>query len=178
MLCDRCHKNEATVHIVQIVNGNKKEENLCQHCAAQEESLNWNHHSMFGRMGSMFGSMFGDSLFRDIWSEPGTLSGSQACGSCGTTLDTFREKGKLGCPECYSALRDSLRPFYKNSQEGTTHIGKKPGDDAGKTAPADNPQMAAFQKKLDALIAEEKYEEAAKVRDEMKKLEGEHHDNG
>lgn len=178
MLCDRCHKNEATVHLVQIVNGNKKEEHLCQHCAAQEEGLNWNHRAMFGRMGSVFGSMFGDSLFRDIWSEPGFLRSSDACKSCGTTIDTFRQDGKLGCPDCYSAFRDSLRPFFKNSQEGTSHIGKKPGEPAGKVSPADDPKMAELKTKLDALVAEEKYEEAAKVRDEMKKIEGEHHDNG
>ena len=33
MICERCHKNEATVHTVQIINGEKIEHYYCQNCA-------------------------------------------------------------------------------------------------------------------------------------------------
>lgn len=32
MLCDNCHKNEATIHLYASVNGQRKEINLCQDC--------------------------------------------------------------------------------------------------------------------------------------------------
>jgi ATP-dependent Clp protease ATP-binding subunit ClpE len=32
MLCDNCHKNEATIHLYTSVNGQRKEINLCQDC--------------------------------------------------------------------------------------------------------------------------------------------------
>lgn len=33
MICERCHKNEASVHTVQIINGEKIEHYYCQNCA-------------------------------------------------------------------------------------------------------------------------------------------------
>ncbi len=36
MLCDRCRKNEASVHVTQIVNGIKYEQNLCGECAGMQ----------------------------------------------------------------------------------------------------------------------------------------------
>lgn len=36
MLCDNCKRREATVHITQIINGAKEEQNLCMHCAREK----------------------------------------------------------------------------------------------------------------------------------------------
>lgn len=36
MLCERCHAHPATVHMVQVVNGHRKEEHLCSECAEKE----------------------------------------------------------------------------------------------------------------------------------------------
>lgn len=36
MLCDRCRKSEANVHVIRIVNGVRYEQNLCAECAAEE----------------------------------------------------------------------------------------------------------------------------------------------
>lgn len=38
MLCDKCRKNEANVHVTQIINGVKYEQNLCAQCAARQAS--------------------------------------------------------------------------------------------------------------------------------------------
>ena len=35
MLCERCHKNEAAVHTVQVVNGEKSEHYYCESCARE-----------------------------------------------------------------------------------------------------------------------------------------------
>ena len=35
MLCDHCHKNEATIHMTNIVNNQKTEQHLCGTCATQ-----------------------------------------------------------------------------------------------------------------------------------------------
>ena len=40
MLCDKCGKREATVHMMQNINGQVSEINLCSECARQAES-NW-----------------------------------------------------------------------------------------------------------------------------------------
>lgn len=174
MLCEHCHKNEATVHYTEIINGRRTEEHLCQACAAKEHRMEG-----FGGFGmnGFGGSLFGSSLFRNLWSDPLSEVKSIACPECRTTLDTFRKEGKLGCPDCYETFRDSLRPFFKKSQEGTSHVGKTPTDEVKKEEAPESEEVKALKAKLAELIKEEKYEEAAKVRDELKKAEGEKHDN-
>ena len=36
MLCQNCHKNEATIHVQQIVNGKIQVFHLCAECAAEK----------------------------------------------------------------------------------------------------------------------------------------------
>ena len=33
MLCDKCKKNEAKIYYTEIINGEKKEQHLCEDCA-------------------------------------------------------------------------------------------------------------------------------------------------
>ena len=39
MLCERCHKNEAAVHTVQVINGEKTEHYYCEACAKETEKM-------------------------------------------------------------------------------------------------------------------------------------------
>ena len=36
MICDHCHKNEATIHMTNIVNNQKTEQHLCGTCASRD----------------------------------------------------------------------------------------------------------------------------------------------
>ena len=40
MLCDICHRNEALIHIKEIIGSEKKELNLCEECAARQQQAN------------------------------------------------------------------------------------------------------------------------------------------
>jgi len=46
MICERCHKKEATVHITEVLNGNRTEKHLCQDCAAQEKGMHFQQDSV------------------------------------------------------------------------------------------------------------------------------------
>ena len=35
MLCERCKKNNANVHITKVINGEKQELNVCNKCASE-----------------------------------------------------------------------------------------------------------------------------------------------
>ena len=39
MLCDRCQKKEAKILYTEIINGTKKEQHLCEECAADYTSF-------------------------------------------------------------------------------------------------------------------------------------------
>lgn len=168
MLCERCHKKEATVHYVQIVNGQKTESHLCAACAGRENLMT--RAGTFRGMENFMGSVFEDPFFRSVWDHPFERSGRLSCPECGMTLDTFREKGELGCPDCYEAFREQLRPLFEKTQEGTAHRGKNPADKEKPQDSGEPPELKALKEKLNALVTEEKYEEAARVRDQIRDL--------
>ncbi|MDD5748628.1 MAG: UvrB/UvrC motif-containing protein [Actinomycetota bacterium] len=92
------------------------------------------------------------------------------CESCGTSWSDFKKIGFLGCGSCYEAFGDSLLKVIREFQESEEHIGK---------APAKLPEKARLrrkllelEKRLERQIAEEHYEAAASVRDQIREIEG------
>ena len=57
MLCDDCKKNSACVHLTQIMNGEKVDKQLCEHCAQKYGELvftNSNNFSVNDFLHSLF----------------------------------------------------------------------------------------------------------------------------
>ncbi len=115
------------------------------------------------------------------------------CPSCTLELAQFRSTGLLGCPDCYCVFQSVLAPLIERSHEGATHhTGKTPRllsspRHAGSTPHADvslrDEQLAAAiraerLKRIDTLrlqladaVAAEQYERAARLRDEVARVE-------
>ena len=53
MLCQRCKKNPATVHLTDIVNNEKHETHLCDQCA-QEENITIKSHTPINELLASF----------------------------------------------------------------------------------------------------------------------------
>ena len=162
MLCDKCGKNNATTHIKQIINGVVTERDLCPSCAAKEGFGKLSH----GGLAEMLSSMFGDSLIGKQESQV------TRCGCCGSSFADIAESGKCGCPECYNTFNSELLPYLKRVHGSIQHIGKIPNR-APLTVAVDTETAEGLRSKLNQLIREEKYEEAAIIRDKIKRLEGE-----
>lgn len=165
MICERCGKNNATTHIRSVVNGVVTEKNLCGYCAAKEGYTNMSHNNL----AEMLASMFGDVL------ESGSPAISKRCPVCGASFSDIAESGKVGCAECYKTFYDELLPYLKRVHGSTKHTGKAPNS----TLPAVKPKtdtVDGLRMKLNRLISEENFEEAAVVRDKIKKLEAEKHE--
>ena len=183
MLCQNCGKNEANIRYTQIINGIKKEIALCTECASKlglervDFPLDFNN-------------FLGD-LFSDLASSPeeGLLSGvSKAdykCKKCGMTFNEFINTGRFGCEECYETFKAPLDSFLKNIHGTSRHIGRGPNGIAPKlevsnltktkekeelkeVKPVD--KKAKLEQDLQKAIADERYEDAAKIRDELKEM--------
>mgnify|MGYP002659050383 CR=1 FL=1 len=76
----------------------------------------------------------------------------------------------LGCPGCYEAFREKLRPSFQHMQGAHRYEGDEPKKAEVKE---ESPALTAQRTKLSQLVADENYEEAAKVRYEIHKLEEE-----
>lgn len=166
MKCDVCKQREATAHVKTVRNGVLKEQNLCPHCA---------HEMGFATIQSGFdisdflGSLFGGDAQR---------TEKKICEKCGTDFAQISRSGKIGCAQCYKTFRQELVPMIQRIHGTTQHKGKSPGRYAlritkkAETEMIPSDQFLLEQKKqqLQKAIAEQKFEKAAELRDEIKEL--------
>lgn len=162
MLCENCGKNNATAHIKTVVNGVVSEKHLCGYCASKEGYGNFNNNNLTG----LLASMLGDAL--SLNSDTATVR----CDCCKSSFSDIASSGKVGCPQCYKTFYNELLPYLKRVHGSTMHSGKIPNRASFAEAKSED-TVEDLRLKLNRLVREEKYEEAAVVRDEIRKIEGE-----
>lgn len=162
MLCQKCGKNVATTHIKTVINGKVTEQSLCGYCAAKSGYSAFSNSSITGLLSSMLGQTI----------ESQSTEFENKCSCCGSTFASIAETGKVGCAECYITFEKELLPYLKRIHGSVNHTGKTPGSkELVVTEVKDT--VSELKTKLAQLVAAENYEEAAIVRDEIKRLEGE-----
>lgn len=188
------------MHELTVHNRKRQERHLCEACAkAQGMAAGGAHVPPGGIPITHLLNEFITSQIQGAAAPAPAKVPVGVCRSCGLTLNHFRQTGLLGCPDCYAAFESQLAPLLQKAHEGASqHTGKRPArlrdtesatpapprtDSAraakaspaapGPAIPAPDPTLVAatLRKKLAAAIAEERYEEAAKLRDELLKLQ-------
>ncbi|HEY3600801.1 MAG TPA: UvrB/UvrC motif-containing protein [Chthoniobacterales bacterium] len=96
---------------------------------------------------------------------------SQKCPVCGFTQADFKKTGRLGCSACYQTFGEGLDSLLKAMHKGTEHVGKLPERAARQMQLSD--KMRVLNDSLRKAVAEENYETAASLRDQIKRLEHE-----
>lgn len=186
MKCSNCKQNEANIKFLQIINGEKTELFLCQNCAEEMniENFNINIPMDFSSFVSEFFDSFGEQDFITALTE----NNYQKCNNCGLSYDEFIKTGKLGCIDCYDVFKDRIDLITKNVQGSLEHRGKRLSNNNNNNNNQSNSnklenfygednnlnkneQLENLKLKLKKAIREEKYEEAAVIRDEIKKLQ-------
>lgn len=181
MLCDKCKKNEAKVYYTEIINGEKKEQHLCEECALEYTSFSMGS-GMFNQemtLGSLLSSILGN------YSSSGSLHGTEqtekepSCKKCGMTYSEFLKEGRFGCAECYESFRKALEKSLRNIQGSDTHTGKRPKGFETKTEKLvkELPEIDKLSIKLQDAIEKEEFEEAARIRDRIRQLKKEEMNN-
>jgi protein arginine kinase activator len=172
MNCEKCKRRDATVHLTEIIKSNKTEIHLCEKCA-REIGLNSRFSNYSLSVPDMLSFLEPDEI-RDV-------ANADVCGSCGTSFIDYKKTGKLGCPECYLNLRQALLPVISGYHDGIKHIGKAPENYIGTRTPVKtriesqagagaSETLTDLKKKMDAAVQEEKYEEAADLRDRIRRM--------
>ncbi|MFA6104137.1 MAG: UvrB/UvrC motif-containing protein [Victivallaceae bacterium] len=176
MLCDACKKNDATIHIQEIISGQKKTIHLCGECAAKKSGDNPAMEIGGFNIAEMLYNLT-EKLnipgFQQALQQGGAAPAPEkalVCPACGWTTEGLRNSGRLGCPECYNTFRDILEGALENMHRGKLHVGKKPGSDSSDESPRLMLELMNYQKELEELVQREEYEKAAKVRDTINEL--------
>lgn len=177
MKCDVC-ENEASVFLTQIINGQMTTVNLCETCS---KAKGVTEETGFG--------------LAEAFLTPSQRADTEAmevvCDACGFTASQLKKIGRMGCPECYVAFREGLDGLLRNMHKGTRHVGKRPNrkdvvapqllprqrsavvQEPLRPAPALTPPLdiAKLRADLDLAVSEERYEDAARLKTEIERLQ-------
>ena len=189
MLCENCGKCEANVRYTQIINGNKKEMNLCEECS-EKLGIGNIEFKMPINFSSFLGDFFDDFEANSFLPEFNPIK-TLHCDSCGMTFEEFMNTGKFGCSNCYDTFESKIDPILKSIHGANRHVGRlgeiastsklenkttnkneniqTAKEEANKNNKEQN-EIDKLKVELQKAIKEERYEDAAKLRDTIKKL--------
>ncbi|MBM7573121.1 UvrB/UvrC motif-containing protein [Aquibacillus albus] len=175
MDCQECQERPATLHFTKVVNGNKTEIHVCEQCAKEKGYVSYDEeaYSLHDLLSGLFN--FNSSSINK--NSEFVQSQVLTCDNCSMTYQDFTRVGKFGCAECYHAFSEHLNPIFRRVHSGnTTHDGKIPkriGSDLSLKR-----TLSDYKEKLQNLIKNEEFEQAAKVRDQIKEIERELYKGG
>jgi protein arginine kinase activator len=140
------------------VEGEARERHLCDGCAEQEGL-------------TLKQSMPMASLLEQFVKSTQNLKVENiarlSCPECGMTFGEFRQHGLLGCPNDYEVFESFLRPLNERAHDGAGHhAGRTPG--AARAGTPETVKLAQLRRELDEAVAQEKYETAARIRDQIR----------
>jgi protein arginine kinase activator len=156
MLCQACEKKPATVHFTEIKGADKTALHLCEDCAGQK--------------GLTHGTLVPPLLATLVEGMQAAARGPEMkCPKCGISFEEFRAKGRLGCPHDYEAFASELEPLVEKIHGAKRHAGRVPEGAPAPTGRRD--RLVSLRRELAQAVRDEKYEDAARLRDEIRQAE-------
>ena len=159
MICDVCKTNESTVFLTQIVEGKMQKVNLCDSCA---KAKGVDDPTGFALADLLLGLGAAQEIERGSGS-------AQRCVVCGFSQADFKKTGRLGCAQCYETFGEGLNSLLKAMHKGTHHTGKVPAR-VVRHIEREN-ALKTLQRDLQKAVADENYESAAQIRDQLRQIE-------
>ena len=152
MKCERCPK-PVSYHITEVLGPEQCEmHHLCEECAKKY----------------LAEPTGGAKVSTEATDDPAEL-GAKQCEACGLKFVEFRNSGRLGCSHDYDSFKEELLPLLENIHGDVRHAGKSPRRQP-KTKAAQQ-ELAGLRRKLQTAVTKEAYEEAARLRDQIRRLE-------
>ena len=169
MLCDNCGKNEANIRLTQIINGKKTEMMICEQCGEKMGIAGINF-----EMPIDISNFLGDLVSENDEFIPfNTIKREIKCDSCNMSYQEFLDNGKFGCEKCYTSFGNKVNTLLKRIQGTDKYLGRKANHNENNEVLEikTNNKIEQLQKELKQAIKEERYEDAARIRDEIKRSE-------
>ena len=157
MLCDVCKEKAANVFFTQIINGQVQKVNLCEECSKQKGITDPTGFALAELLLGMGAEA----------QAPAAKSTELTCEQCGFTQSDFKRVGRLGCAHCYGVFHDEIAGLLKNIHKGTRHTGRVPARIAATLVGS---RVESLRRDLAKAIDDEKFEDAARLRDEINRL--------
>jgi len=166
MKCQHCEK-QAVFHITELTGEKPVEFHLCEVHAKlylmQPEQAAAQAPTLAGVLAQQLGGV------SQTAEELANLD-KRACPFCGITFFEFRSQGRLGCPHDYVFFEQELEPLISNIHGSSQHTGKRPK--RGERGTDRQTELIRLRRELKDAIKGEEYEQASKIRDQIRGIEG------
>jgi protein arginine kinase activator len=173
MICQECNERPATLHFTKVVNGEKTEVHLCEQCAQDKgDKFMFDSSPGFSVNNLLAGLLNISPALKQAKTSEIPQQEILQCEKCNMTFQQFINVGRFGCSHCYETFQSQLDPILKRVHSGNVeHHGKVPERMGG--AIHLKKRILKLRTDLQALIENEEFEQAAKIRDEIRSLEKE-----
>ena len=167
MLCEECGERQAEVLVTTVVGGESVTRHLCRECLKKYQA---------GDLQAVLAAVL--ALMTQKEKQPeitcptcGSIvpPDRDTCPHCGMAFSEFEKSGMLGCAECYQAFRAQLTPLITKVQGRAQHAGRRPRLSAEEQERQQ--KIEALRTQMEAAVAVENFEEAARLRDEIRAME-------
>ncbi len=179
MLCEKCKEREAAVVVTEVIGNIRKQHHLCQKCAAESEwGMFLEGELSLGRLLSGILGLQNEAAEKQEKDEYAQI----VCPTCGTTYRDFLNDSQFGCSDCYRTFGILMGSTIKRLQGTTSHVGKRPRfqgngmnqemmEEVSRQMESPEEKILLLKSRLQEALAEEEYEEAAKLRDVIRALQ-------
>ena len=169
-MCEQCGQNPATIRFAMIVNGQKTERMLCPSCMREMRRTmpGIGIENIAGMIGSLLAARRKKGGEEVSLAPDDDRYAGLICPQCGMEYEEFRKGGMVGCTACYRAFREPIEEVLTRVNGNLQHVGRVPG---GKGSALSNKlAVDRLKQQLGRAIAEEEYERAAALRDQIRAL--------
>ncbi len=169
MGCDVCGVDGVSVHLIEVIDGKKREVHLCGACADQRGLIiDPSALGVATKLEEILPAAVSDLLntIKKV-ATPDLL-----CESCGHTFADFQQQNRLGCPEDYQVFRSILVGLIDKIQKtggSPKHVGRV--SERALARRSRQRRIDALKTDLSAAIAEERFERAAELSDQLECLQ-------
>lgn len=154
--CAHCQK-PATIHLTQIINNQIKKLDFCEDCPHQKGVTDPEGFSLAELLANGPAGVAADNQL--------------SCPNCGLTPAEFKKTGRLGCAECFDTFHDIIQPMLDGMHRGDAHLGKAPKRMIKRVSY--RRELERLRRDLAEAVSEERFEDAARFRDSLRKIEAE-----
>jgi protein arginine kinase activator len=142
MLCQICKQKEANGHFIQVLGAYKVLElHICEDCTRKMLESRRNSAAFGGKALPDWLEIITNTMEKKVATE-------SVCPKCGKRFSQFVQSAYKGCPVCYSSFKTSLGGLVCDFDENDMTLDALIGD-------------------LNTAILEERYEDAAQIRDQI-----------
>ena len=167
MQCEKCKIKRATVFFTEL---DRTRHAMCSLCAAEQKSAvhfeEESNFSLYSPKSYIYELVHVDSV---MYCPQNQIMGDTFCPACKTKLEDVLNDGKMGCASCYTSFSQIAQFMGYGNQYYSKYNEKMPRRYKEKL------DMQNRIIKLSALLSDavsmQRFEEAAKIRDEIKILE-------